>query len=426
LFLVGVAAWLVGGLGELPHLVAANHMTAANLSFLSLSAWLLSELDRRAGLRRAANAALLLLPVMYAFFTAALASGSHPFGAGGWLAWPLSFAAFYVIAHRHEGAPRSELSVALHAFSAWLACLILGWEAGWVVQLAMGTASAEWMNAARVVPPAIVLSLLPRLASRVPWPFGVHRDTYLSIVGSGLALGLAAWSLISNFLLDGNAAPLPYVPLLNPLDLAQALVLLLLLRHWLTLRAESFFGLRIEAWMPPALLAALKFVWLNGVLLRSLHHWMGVALSFDALAASNVVETCVSIFWSVLALTVMLLASRQGNRPSWLAGGVADRRDHQVVFRRSLERGVHRTHRVVPGRGPGDVGGGLLLAAAAAPAAAARGVLSRARPGGFGDFLLGTALCRGSTLAAGFRVWHAHPGNGGRGGVSRATARRCV
>jgi uncharacterized membrane protein len=142
----------------------------------------------------------------------------------------------------------------------------------------------------------------------------------LSIVGSGLALGLAAWSLISNFLLDGNAAPLPYVPLLYPLDLAQALVLLLLLRHWLTLRAESFFGLRIEAWMPPALLAALKFVWLNGVLLRSLHHWMGVALSFDALAASNVVETCVSIFWSVLALTVMLLASRQGNRPSWLAG----------------------------------------------------------------------------------------------------------
>jgi hypothetical protein len=284
LFLVGVAAWLVGGLGELPHLVAANHLTAANLSFLSLSAWL------------------------------------HPFGAGGWLAWPLSFAAFYVIAHRHEGAPRSELSVALHAFSAWLACLILGWEAGWVAQLAMGGASAEWMNAARVVPPAIVLSLLPRLAARVPWPFGVHRDTYLSIVGSGLALGLAAWSLISNFLLDGNAAPLPYVPLLNPLDLAQALVLLLLLRHWLTLRAESFFGLRIEAWMPPALLAALKFVWLNGVLLRSLHHWMGVALSFDALAASNVVETCVSIFWSVLALTVMLLASRQGNRPSWLAG----------------------------------------------------------------------------------------------------------
>jgi uncharacterized membrane protein len=97
-------------------------------------------------------------------------------------------------------------------------------------------------------------------------------------------------------------------------------VLLSLLSHWRLLRAESFLGLRVEAWVPPAVLAALAFVWLTGVLLRSLHHWIGVPLRFEALAASNVVETCVSIFWSVLALTAMLMASRAGNRSGWLAG----------------------------------------------------------------------------------------------------------
>jgi uncharacterized membrane protein len=285
-----------------------------------VSAWLLSELDQRAKLRRAASAALLLLPVMYVFFAAAFASGSHPFGWAGWLAWPISFVLFYLVAHRHEGAPQRQPSNVLQTFSAWLLCLILGWEAGWAVHLAVGGGSPEWMQAARVIPPALALLLLPRLVKRVRWPFGAHRDTYLSIVGLGLAIGMAAWSLVSNFLLEGNAAPLPYVPLLNPLDVAQALVLLLLLRHWLLLRAESFMGLRIDARVPPAVLATLLFVWLNGVLLRSLHHWIGVPLRFEALAASNVVETCVSIFWSVLALTAMLLASRKGNRPSWLVG----------------------------------------------------------------------------------------------------------
>jgi uncharacterized membrane protein len=320
LFVVGLLAWVGGGLGELPHLLTVIYVTAASLSFLAVSAWLLSELEQRAKLRRAARAALLLLPVMYVFFAAALASGSHPFGWAGWLAWPISFVLFYLVAHRHEGAPRRELSNALQSFSAWLLCLILGWEAGWVVRLAVDGGSPEWMQAARVIPPALALLSLPPLVTRVPWPFGVHRQTYLSIVGLGLAIGMGAWSLVSNFLSEGNAAPLPYVPLLNPLDVAQALVLLLLLRHWLLLRAESFMGAALDARVPPAVLATLLFVWLNGVLLRSLHHWIGVPLRFEALAASNVVETCVSIFWSVLALAAMLLASRKRNRPSWLVG----------------------------------------------------------------------------------------------------------
>ncbi len=322
LFGAGLLSWLAGGLCELPNGVPASYLSAASLGFWSLSAWLLSELDRRAALRRAARAALCLLPVMYAFFAAALARGTHPFAAAGSLAWPLAFAVFYVLAHRHESATRPEVRSALQTFCAWLLCLILGWESGWVVHLGVGAGAAEWMQAARIVPPALILGLLPRLVNRVAWPFAAHRVTYLCIVGTGLSFGLAAWSLLGNFLLEGNAAPLPYVPLLNPLDLAQGLVLLLLLRHWLTLRAQSLLGRRVDPWLPPAVLATLTFVWLNGVLLRSLHQWIGVPLRIDALAASTIVETSVSIFWSVLALAAMLLASRKGNRPAWMVGAV--------------------------------------------------------------------------------------------------------
>jgi uncharacterized membrane protein len=76
----------------------------------------------------------------------------------------------------------------------------------------------------------------------------------------------------------------------------------------------------VPVWTPPAALAALSFVWSNAVLLRGLHHFIGVPLRFEPLAASNVVQTCLSILWAILALTTMLLASRKRYRQAWVAG----------------------------------------------------------------------------------------------------------
>jgi uncharacterized membrane protein len=321
LFVVGLMAWVLGGLTELPNLFAAEYLPASKLGFLAGSAWISSELARRAALERAAPTALLLLPVMCAFFLDALGRGAHPFAAGGWLAWPAAFAILYLVMYRHEGDVRPTSIGPLHALSAWLLCLILGWEVGWAVDRVMPLASPEWGQAARMLPPAVVLLLLSWLTTRVAWPFVAHRGIYLRVVGVGLSLGLVAWSLTRNFLFEGNAAPLPYVPLLNPLDVAQATTLLVVLRSWLIARHEPALGSgRMRPWMPPAIIAFAGFVWLNGVLLRSLHHWIGVPLGLGPLAASNVVQTSVSIFWSILALATMLSASRRRYRPAWLVG----------------------------------------------------------------------------------------------------------
>jgi len=50
-------------------------------------------------------------------------------------------------------------------------------------------------------------------------------------------LYLALWSVVTNAWLPGNPYPLPFVPLLNPLDLAELFVLMVLLRFWLYLRS---------------------------------------------------------------------------------------------------------------------------------------------------------------------------------------------
>jgi uncharacterized membrane protein len=72
--------------------------------------------------------------------------------------------------------------------------------------------------------------------------------------------------------------------------------------------------------LPLPALAALTFVWLNALLLRTLHQWFGVVLNLDALMASTLVQTSLSLFWTVLALITMLIAARKRNRLVWLVG----------------------------------------------------------------------------------------------------------
>jgi hypothetical protein len=56
-------------------------------------------------------------------------------------------------------------------------------------------------------------------------------------------------------------------------------------------------------------LALLGFIWLNAVLLRTLHQWTGIAYELGAMLRSTIVESALSIFRAFLALTTMLIAA---------------------------------------------------------------------------------------------------------------------
>jgi len=278
------------------------------LSFVAVSAWLSSELHQRLRLEIARIPALWLLPAMLLFAVSMVSPGAHPLENGGLISWPLAFAAFYLIARRHEGAPDGALSSALHSVSVWLLALLLSWELEWQVHRLVG-AVGSWSGIAWAVVPALLLWLLPRLADR-------HRKAYIDVAGTGFALYLGLWILITNFSMRGDAQPLPYLPLLNPLDLAQIFVLIVLLRFCLLIRAE---------WLTsgpavPISLALLGFIALNGALLRTLNHLFGVPFTLNAMLQSTLVQTSLSIFWAVIALTAMLIATRSAKRAVWLAG----------------------------------------------------------------------------------------------------------
>ena len=68
--------------------------------------------------------------------------------------------------------------------------------------------------------------------------------------------------------------------------------------------------------------AVLAFVWLNVILLRSVHTWGGVVYRMDTLFDSSLVQTSLSIFWTLIGLTGTVISSRLGSRKTWIYGAM--------------------------------------------------------------------------------------------------------
>jgi uncharacterized membrane protein len=123
--------------------------------------------------------------------------------------------------------------------------------------------------------------------------------------------------------MPASPAPLPWLPLLNPVDLLHLMLLAGGIAWARSLAAHPVPDARADdagAWRIIA--GVLTFVWLNTVLLRSLHHWTGVPYQPDHLMASTLVQAALSLFWTVLALVLMAGGARRALRPLWMTGAV--------------------------------------------------------------------------------------------------------
>ena len=116
-------------------------------------------------------------------------------------------------------------------------------------------------------------------------------------------------------------APLPYIPFLNPIDLTQILMLVAI-ATWSSRVAKHERGLGDA--VPPQVvvpvIAALAFLWINAVVLRTIHFTAGVPYTPHALWQSTLVQATLSLLWSVIALTTMAIAVRRQWRVAWIAG----------------------------------------------------------------------------------------------------------
>jgi uncharacterized membrane protein len=69
-----------------------------------------------------------------------------------------------------------------------------------------------------------------------------------------------------------------------------------------------------------AVLGGLTFAWVSAGAARTVHHWLGVPFVWDRLVDSVALQASWSILWTLLALGLMIQATRRGLRTLWFAG----------------------------------------------------------------------------------------------------------
>jgi uncharacterized membrane protein len=313
----GVLWWLAGGLTELSAQLSFRQMPAAMVTFFAASAALAAWAQRRLDWDGLALAGLLGLPGMgLSLLLTALHNNQSPASHGGWWAWPVAIGLHFLALRRIESARIPQrLLPAWHGLGLWAIAWALGWELAERMDVLPGN---SWSLAMPAVAGCLALGAVLSLAERPAWPVGPWRRAYLGLGVGGVALFLLAWSIGVNSQGDGGVEPLPYLPLMNPLDLALVAIALGLLA-WQRALARLDPPLPWAGVVLPAA-GAVGFVAASAAVLRAVHHLAGVPYDLSSLLDSETAQASLSLFWGAAGLALMLTASRRGLRPLWLAG----------------------------------------------------------------------------------------------------------
>jgi uncharacterized membrane protein len=312
--------WFGGALHEIERHVAAPYRAHAALMFVASSSVVAAVLAARLSWNAAHWLRLALYPAMVLLAVFEYGRNAHPFAHLGTLAWGLAFAAHLWLVSRDRAAREAKLTDAQHALGVWLLALVGAREVGWLIDSVV-EGRRVWPSISWAIVPAAILFALASPALQKRFPMGYSPKAYVVGGGAPLALFLALWIAYANVTSSGDPYPLPYVPLLNPLDIAVGAVFLALIR-WLT--ALPAHGL--EAWWASVrapvsvLFGAGAFLWVNAILVRTLHHWAGLPFNLEPMLRSPLAQSAFSILWTLLALGAMVVATRRALRPLWILG----------------------------------------------------------------------------------------------------------
>jgi uncharacterized membrane protein len=323
----GVAWWLGAGWREIERFVAIDAHVTALVAFLAASAVAFAALATRLGWTMARVPALslpvaLLLIALFRMADMVPVDG-HLLAGWGSFVWPCALAVHLLLLRHFEHisppVPENVLDVG-HAIFAWLFTLIAAHELAWFASSSTG--GAAWPLVPWGVVPALMLSAITTFTLRAGWPLGTHVRAYRRIAAVPIVAAMLAYTLYANAISAGDPAPLPFIPFLNPLDLAQGFVVVAI-AFWLR-RARD-----VDQWMLPniapnvvGIIAAVLLYWLTCSTLRTLHYWADIPWSFSALWASRIVQSTLSIVWSLFALAAMVIANRRSYRSAWAAGAI--------------------------------------------------------------------------------------------------------
>jgi uncharacterized membrane protein len=240
-------------------------------------------------------------------------SSAQPIHAyAGWVVWPAALV-WHAVLLRMQPRWLSHPQIApLHAVGFLVFVFLAALEVHWCLAF-LGDAGTVWPMLGAVLVPAAAVVLVSRPQRLQRWPMNEFAHAYVKWACAPVALYLLWWLWGSNAN-SGTAAPLPYIPLLNPLEIGHGFALLALVL-WGRARWQS-----LNTPLLLAVLGATAFALYSGMVLRACHHFAGVPWNDAALYGSTLAQAALSVAWSLLGVVLMLLGAKRVRRGVWVAG----------------------------------------------------------------------------------------------------------
>ena len=313
--------WLGAGFHEIDAFVASAYQPAAAIAFCAGTGLVSHGIGGRLGWPHLQHI-YKGLPLIMALGVVHALSRFHlaPSAWGGYAAWPAAFVVQYLLLARDERQGAEKWLNSQHLAAFLLLIVLVSLETSWWVKHWVSGAGV-WEIVTLGTVPAMFVFFLSRLRSILPWPVRSRQQTYLYHGLAPVAFYLWLGSMVMNLTSKGNPWPLPYVPFVNPLDLSQMFVFLAI-SFWTLVMVRD---LRIAVFAANArglaiAIGASVFLWLNALLIRTIHYWGGVEFTYRSMLASGLVQTSLSIFWTLTAFALMFAAARKKIRLLWLGG----------------------------------------------------------------------------------------------------------
>jgi len=317
----GLLWWYLAGASEIETHISSAFEPFGFIVFVALSVFATQWLKVRYSWSDLRIPALGLLPALYILFPFVMFESGHPFGDWNLLSWCLALVIHYRILKQYDDQQTKPFDI-LHIAAYWLIVILLTVEAAWQVDDLVRGANVWWQIMIGLVPAALMV-LMYSYGDKITWPVSKRKKLYQITATTPIGIAVWAWFVLLNLVSNGFAAPLNYIPLLNPLDIALAIQLLILFywlrfplpienwhsRHWRFEFSQLFFALSI-------------FLWLNTIWLRTAHHYWQIPFDAQYMMHSGLAQAGLSILWGVSGLLCMVYAARKLKRHVWIAGAV--------------------------------------------------------------------------------------------------------
>jgi uncharacterized membrane protein len=314
----GAGWWAIAWGMDIQRFAAVDLQATLLLAVLAVSVALWTVLALRLQWASLGLLCLTLIPAAALVLLDALHGRFHPAADFGWLVWVAVFAVHFISLRRLAArVPERALGIA-HVLGCWLLIGVLALELRYALLLLSEQYNAwRWLGWAILPSVYLVLMAAPR---SWPWPVAAYPREYRVYAAAPLALLMLGWFWLANSVSDGSADPLPYVPLINPLELG---LLFALFGVFIWARsAVAQLALRSNYFNQAAQMIAgvSLFAFFTVLVMRTAHHWAGVPFQLDALLESMRVQAGLSIVWTLMALSLMIGGHLRHRREVWLIG----------------------------------------------------------------------------------------------------------